>query len=262
MMRLKLITLILSLLLVFIISIPLIISIFSVYKIKYNKIVDLDSTFVIGKINAKINKNFRSQIILIKYHYKDQLNSQIYEVRELFSYGNISSHAITEFVYDKVSRETFKILDGKELRSILSKDCEYFTPVFVTHFMKINVMIRDINNNNILDIILRIKLDRDEFQDEYVCAYEVINEKVNYFWAYYLQKFAPSLCDIDKILFENNKLKVIVLKPLNEAFVIKSLNSSNKYIKTKVSLKELPYLWYMSISSIFSPIKFMSGLDL
>jgi len=206
----------------------------------------------------------KSRIMLVTNDWKQAQSAQSATLWELRPFRTVSHHAVTEFAIGfGIPLQAMKVLDGQKLRDLVNKELDKFTPIFVTHFTIVSATVKDIDQNGILDIILRVTYERDEYCEEDVCAYEVFNGQVRCLWSYHLDKNTLSLFplwSLDRIRFRaDGTVEVIILKPFEEVSVIQFDPSRRGYVKSKVALLRLPSLWPMAVESIFSLPKWFLG---
>lgn len=221
--------------------------------------------FTIGIIRKDIKSTkldyFRSDIVLIEFNFK---RSSLVLIRELRRFGSVSHDNVTEFAVEEIPIKFLKILNSQELKKMANKDLDKFTPIFVTTFIIVSALVKDINQNGVPDIILRVLGEKDEYGDEYVCAYEVYDNKIKFLWSYYLDKSVLSLIplwSLDRICFRaDGTVEVVILEPLKGAFVIQFDSSKKTYIKLRAPISKFFTLWFMAVESLFSVSKWFFGI--
>ncbi len=262
-----------TILVIFLIS-PMVLLLLSYIKTPSSLSIDSEFCFPIASIKEEVDittlpfhyvgDGIKSRVMLISTNWKQVQSTQSTTLWELRPFGTVSHHAATEFAIGfNIPLKVVKVLDGQELRDLVNKELNEFTPIFVTQFIIVSAMVKDINQNGILDIILRVIYEKDEFYDESVCAYEVLNGQVRCLWSYYLDKNTLSLFplwSLDRVRFRaDGTAEVIVLEPLQKVFVIRFDPVRKRYTKSRVALLRLPFLLPMAVESIFSLPKWFLG---
>jgi hypothetical protein len=238
--------------------------------------VDLDASYSLVRFTTGIDPDLlpwrttkpelAKQVMLRHQTWETNRKDRQCRVLDVRPFGSSSTWDVTGYGGGEIPVKFVQAISVEELEKSLRQP-NRLEASFVSMFRTVHVMTHDIDRDGNREVVLRVVFERDEWQDDIVCAYRVREGEAEFLWAYQLDKNISGpvvMFDFDRISWcPDGTAEIQIFKPFCQVSLLRYDPLQGAYVHQRARFWSLPSFWRMAVGSLFSvPSWFICGRPL